>query len=342
MTKYESSYGARRSGSRQRSSRNGEAAVSMAVPVASVLGMSMQATRWSSRGSSRNAAHEEAQKAERRSSLRQNNVESYSSDKTHREQRGTSKMVRSRTVRRDLVALRGGLDTGASRDASDARDESRPSRRAGSTHVSRTTSSRTTASRATVTSRSVSGSRRSKARQDSTRDDRSSVRARPAVYTADVTADGRVARSRTQNETSTTWLESVSERLSEVRLFSLPILMIAGLVVALAVVIVMGPVRTYYAAWRDEGILDAQYEVVAAQYEQLSNEVDRLQTREGIEEAARERGYVYPDEEALVVTGLEEEESAEDVLLEEAVAEHEASQPWYVRMLDALFGYQHA
>jgi cell division protein FtsB len=251
-------------------------------------------------------------------------------------------MVRSRTVRRDLVALRGGLDTGASRDASDARDESRPNRRAGSTHVSRTTSSRTTASRATVTSRSVSGSRRSKARQDSTRDDRSSVRARPAVYTADVTADGRVARSRTQNETSTTWLESVSERLSEVRLFSLPILMIAGLVVALAVVIVMGPVRTYYAAWRDEGILDAQYEVVAAQYEQLSNEVDRLQTREGIEEAARERGYVYPDEEALVVTGLEEEESAEDVLLEEAVAEHEASQPWYVRMLDALFGYQHA
>lgn len=319
----------------------------MAVPVASVLGMSMQATRWSSRGSSRNAAHEEAQKAEGRSSLRQNNVESYSSDKTHREQRGTSKMVRSRTVRRDLVALRGGLDTGASRDASDARDESRPNRRAGSTHVSRTTSSRTTssrttASRATVTSRSVSGSRRSKARQDSTRDDRSSVRARPAVYTADVTADGRVARSRTQNETSTTWLESVSERLSEVRLFSLPILMIAGLVVALAVVIVMGPVRTYYAAWRDEGILDAQYEVVAAQYEQLSNEVDRLQTREGIEEAARERGYVYPDEEALVVTGLEEEESAEDVLLEEAVAEHEASQPWYVRMLDALFGYQHA
>lgn len=342
MTKYESSYGARRSGSRQRSSRNGEAAVSMAVPVASVLGMSMQATRWSSRGSSRNAAHEEAQKAEGRSSLRQNNVESYSSDKTHREQRGTSKMVRSRTVRRDLVALRGGLDTSASRDASDARDESRPNRRAGSTHVSRTTSSRTTASRATVTSRSVSGSRRSKARQDSTRDDRSSVRARPAVYTADVTADGRVARSRTQNETSTTWLESVSERLSEVRLFSLPILMIAGLVVALAVVIVMGPVRTYYAAWRDEGILDAQYEVVAAQYEQLSNEVDRLQTREGIEEAARERGYVYPDEEALVVTGLEEEESAEDVLLEEAVAEHEASQPWYVRMLDALFGYQHA
>lgn len=342
MTKYESSYGARRSGSRQRSSRNGEAAVSMAVPVASVLGMSMQATRWSSRGSSRNAAHEEAQKAEGRSSLRQNNVESYSSDKTHREQRGTSKMVRSRTVRRDLVALRGGLDTSASRDASDARDESRPNRRAGSTHVSRTTSSRTTASRATVTSRSVSGSRRSKARQDSTRDDRSSVRARPAVYTADVTADGRVARSRTQNETSTTWLESVSERLSEVRLFSLPILMIAGLVVALAVVIVMGPVRTYYAAWRDEGILDAQYEVVAAQYEQLTDEVDRLQTREGVEEAARERGYVYPDEEALVVTGLEEEESAEDVLLEEAVAEHEASQPWYVRMLDALFGYQHA
>jgi cell division protein FtsB len=251
-------------------------------------------------------------------------------------------MVRSRTVRRDLVALRGGLDTSASRDSSDARDESRPNRRAGSTHVSRTTSSRTTASRATVTSRSVSGSRRSKARQDSTRDDRSSVRARPAVYTADVTADGRVARSRTQNETSTTWLESVSERLSEVRLFSLPILMIAGLVVALAVVIVMGPVRTYYAAWRDEGILDAQYEVVAAQYEQLTDEVDRLQTREGIEEAARERGYVYPDEEALVVTGLEEEESAEDVLLEEAVAEHEASQPWYVRMLDALFGYQHA
>lgn len=320
--------------------------MSVAMPAASMLGVSMQVTRWSSRSASRSAAYAgsqnvDSQRAESRSSHRHNTAESYASDNTLRERRRTSKTSESRAARHDLVALRGGLDTGASREAGDTRDELRPSGRAGSVRLSRASVSRTSTSRATTTGRSASGSRRSAARQESTLDDaRGSVRARPAVFTAEVTSDGRVARSRTQNDASATWLESLSERLSEVRLLSLPILMIAGLAVALTVVIVMGPVRTYYAAWRDEGILDAQYEVVASQYEQLTDEVDRLRTRGGIEEAARERGYVYPDEEALVITGLEEEESAEAVLMEEAVAEHEASQPWYVHIFDALFGYQ--
>lgn len=123
--------------------------------------------------------------------------------------------------------------------------------------------------------------------------------------------------------------------------FSVQAVVIAAIAIAVAVALIYGPARTYYSAWRDSGILQAEYNELTVQNQSLNHELDRLQTLEGIEDEARGRGYVYPGEEALVVKGVEEEAVADPERVEEAVRAYEQSLPWYVSVLDMLFGYQH-
>ena len=109
----------------------------------------------------------------------------------------------------------------------------------------------------------------------------------------------------------------------------------------LTVAAVMGPIRDYYTAWREAGMLEVEYEVVSQINEGLTKDVERLNTLEGIEDEARRRGYVYPDEEAIVVEGLEEEQVSEEDAVKAALAEYEQNLPWYVHVLDDLFDYKH-
>lgn len=177
------------------------------------------------------------------------------------------------------------------------------------------------------------------------------VVSRPAVFTGEGSAgDGLLDRLRALRSSGTTTRAS-SRRTSRERdasavarglsAPSLPILFLVAISVALGVMIFMGPAREYYASWRDEGILEAQYKVASEQYSDLQHDIERLQTVEGIEDLARKRGYAYPDEEALVVQELEEQEFVGTVSLEDAVKEHEANLPWYVGVLDVVFDYQY-
>ena len=109
----------------------------------------------------------------------------------------------------------------------------------------------------------------------------------------------------------------------------------------LTVAAVMGPIRDYYTAWREAGVLEVEYGVVSQINEGLTEDVERLNTLEGIEDEARRRGYVYPDEEAIVVEGLEEEQVSEEEAVKAALAEYEQNLPWYVHVLDDLFDYKH-
>ena len=117
------------------------------------------------------------------------------------------------------------------------------------------------------------------------------------------------------------------------------IVLAAFVVLLLAAVAIAGPLRDYYHAWRDEGVLKVEYEVLSTINEGLSTDVERLNTLEGIEDEARRRGYVYPDEEALVVEGLDETTPTEQEQIDRAVAEYEEGLPWYVPLLDDLLGY---
>lgn len=156
-----------------------------------------------------------------------------------------------------------------------------------------------------------------------------SYASRPAVYTSESKKQGLLSR-----------FHAPSFALPDISVPVIPtwVLLVVGVVIALSVM--FGPARNYYLAWREAGVLAAKYEVLAAQNEELNHEIDRLQSLEGIEDEARHRGYVYPDEEALVVEGVEDELVADPALVDAAVEEHEQSMPWFVGALDALFGYK--
>lgn len=111
------------------------------------------------------------------------------------------------------------------------------------------------------------------------------------------------------------------------------------LAIVISLIAIMGPLRSYYAAWREAGELEVEYEVVSSINESLTDDVERLNTLEGIEDEARKRGYVYPDEEAVVVEGIEEERITEEEQVEAALDEYEQGLPWYVHTLDGMLGY---
>ena len=117
---------------------------------------------------------------------------------------------------------------------------------------------------------------------------------------------------------------------------------LVGILLAVLMVVAMvGPLRSYYVAWRDAGVLQVEYETLSTINEGLSSDVERLNTVEGIEDEARRRGYVYPGEESLVVDGLEEESLTEQAEVQEALDEYNKGLPWYVHTLDGIFGYKH-
>ena len=117
------------------------------------------------------------------------------------------------------------------------------------------------------------------------------------------------------------------------------IVIVALLILAVAAVAIFGPLRDYYVAWRDAGVLQVEYEVLSTINEDLTSDVERLNTLEGIEDEARRRGYVYPDEEALVVEGIEEKDPVEQEELKRALDEYDQSLPWYIHTLDGVLGY---
>ena len=118
------------------------------------------------------------------------------------------------------------------------------------------------------------------------------------------------------------------------------VVLIAILIVLIAIVTIVGPLRDYYVAWREAGVLEVEYEAVSAVNEELTGEVKSLNSLGGIEEEARRRGYVYPNEEALVVEGLDEETSSEQEQVQKALDEYESGLPWYVHFLDGVLGYK--
>lgn len=162
-----------------------------------------------------------------------------------------------------------------------------------------------------------------------------SVYARPAVYTRESEHEGIVARLR-QRGFGIPRLDI--SRFSWSALVT-PLMVVA--VIGIVIAMMSGPVRTYYHAWRDAGRSKAEYEVLLEQNAELNHEVERLSSLEGIEDEARSRGYVYPDEEALVVRGLKDDTISDSERVQGALEEHEKHMPWYVGYLDAIFGYTH-
>ena len=113
-----------------------------------------------------------------------------------------------------------------------------------------------------------------------------------------------------------------------------------GLAIVAAIVIMLyRPTRDYYIAWRTGYTLNYRYEALAEENEQLNDDLERLMTREGIEDAARERGFVMPGETSVKVEGLDEEVGEESsAKASDLTGEEEL--PWFIRVGDAIFFYR--
>lgn len=108
------------------------------------------------------------------------------------------------------------------------------------------------------------------------------------------------------------------------------------LVVFLGVVIFLlvglyPPIRGYYHAVREHDELLVNQQKLEEDKKRLESEVNSLQTKEGIEEKAREQGYVSEGEESARVVGLDKKK-------DDATAQH-PEYPWYIKVGDFVFGF---
>ena len=170
-------------------------------------------------------------------------------------------------------------------------------------------------------------------------DDRGTQRAnrrRGARVAPDRAADGRPAEPR--REAASLPTIDVNGALSAIGNFVVHFrvaLLIAALV--LGVLMAMyGPVQTYYRAWRAGQDLQTQLDELNASNEQYKDDIQALQTREGIEDEARRRGYVTNGETKVVVDGLND---GSDDSSQSSDGDQQAQKPWYIELGDKVFHY---
>ncbi len=93
--------------------------------------------------------------------------------------------------------------------------------------------------------------------------------------------------------------------------------------------------RMNYVEQRRVDRLEQELVSLQERNERLASEVDRLRTPEGVEEVARESlGLVKPGEHPYMVTGGAASEATS------APVDPRQSDPWYVAVLDAVFGVE--
>lgn len=100
------------------------------------------------------------------------------------------------------------------------------------------------------------------------------------------------------------------------------------------------PVCSYYAAVRTNTVLQSKLSDVKDQVEDLSGDVNKLTSEEGLKDEARRLGYVEDGETAVTMEGIEDSGSARsDTSVMEESQEEETEDPWYIQMGDVIFGY---
>lgn len=196
--------------------------------------------------------------------------------------------------------------------------------------TSRAGASRATASRA-ATPRSDAGS----SRRATTRAERRAERTREARVAPDRASASRPAEPRQEAASRKTinvgaFFSSIGDFVLNFRVIVIAVLALAALVVTM-----YGPAQTYYKAWRAGLDLQSQLDELNASNEQYKSDIQSLQTREGIEDEARRRGYVSSGETKVVVEGTSENAEGDSGSSSSAASDL----PWYVELGDKVFHY---
>ncbi len=210
-------------------------------------------------------------------------------------------------------------------------------RHVGTGTAARSRSGRTRPTASRRASRGVPVNRESAARSDGTSHARARARrrasrdAQPAGAVSDVAAKAANVASGATSAASAT----VSRAGGFVTAHRLPVIIAA--VVIVATVMLYGPTCNLYAAWRSGLDLQATYDATAQSNDQLTSEVDSLMTPEGVQDLARERGYVGEGETGVVVEGLPGGGADATPMGTGTVVS--ADVPWYVSAADVIFQY---
>ena len=140
--------------------------------------------------------------------------------------------------------------------------------------------------------------------------------ARPAHATATQAADDEKARR--------------EQRRGQLKSYKRPLIVLAVILVVVAAL--YAPARTYYSAWRTNGILQSSKDAIDQSNSAYESDNSRLMSSEGIQDEARKRGFVSEGETGVKVEGLDESSSSSDLSSD--------SDPWYITVLDFVFSYQ--
>lgn len=169
-------------------------------------------------------------------------------------------------------------------------------------------------------------------RRASTRRERRAARIRDTRVAPDRAADGREPEPR--REAGSQRSIDVAAGLSRIGDFVIHFrraLLVAAVFVAL-ILTFYGPCKTYYKAWRAGLDLQDQLTDLNSSNDQYKSDIQSLQTREGIEDEARRRGYVSEGETKVVVEGLSDD-------ADDSSSSTEAELPWYIQLGDKVFHY---
>lgn len=112
--------------------------------------------------------------------------------------------------------------------------------------------------------------------------------------------------------------------------------LIALAAVAVVVLALYAPLRSYYQAWRANTALQERESQASADTSELEGDINSLMSEEGIKDEARRHGYVEEGETHIVVKGGDEEGSGSDAPASDA----SSADPWYVSLGDFIFQYQ--
>ncbi len=117
----------------------------------------------------------------------------------------------------------------------------------------------------------------------------------------------------------------------------------AFICIAVALVFLYPTAQQFYVESRTQDRLQAEYDQISQRNQAIQDDIDRLSTDEGIQDAAREQlGWVVAGETAGVVEGLSSdgEQSSSSVVRSQPSSEDiKTPETWYSSLLDPLFGY---
>ncbi len=120
------------------------------------------------------------------------------------------------------------------------------------------------------------------------------------------------------------------QRRGQLKSYKRPLIVLAVILVVVAAL--YAPARTYYSAWRTNGILQSSKDAIDQSNSAYESDNSRLMSSEGIQDEARKRGFVSEGETGVKVEGLDESSSSSDLSSD--------SDPWYITVLDFVFSYQ--